>query len=117
VAAREGRKAATENRSNGYEIRKHHEFQLAWKTGGVRRDYVGHGRARVRDGMADGREQEFGYTMKIPAQFQRQGEETETSTWIYQPGSAPAAAAPAAESKGRRQREETRQRDWRLIRR
>ncbi len=41
----------------------------------------------------------FGYSFKIPAQFQLQGDEAETTTWIYQPGAAPAAGGDAKEEK------------------
>jgi hypothetical protein len=36
----------------------------------------------------------FGYSLKIPAEFTIQSEDTTTS-WIFQPGSAPAAEKPA----------------------
>lgn len=36
----------------------------------------------------------YGYSLKIPAEFQLQGEDN-TTTWTYQPGSAPAPAAKA----------------------
>jgi len=74
-------------------------ISMAWKTGGVRRITLAMAAPVCATDGQTVESKKFGYTMKIPAQFQRQGEETETSTWIYQPGSAPAAAAPAAESK------------------
>lgn len=41
----------------------------------------------------------LGYSFKIPAQFELQGDMAETSSWIYQPGSAPAAGGDAKEEK------------------
>lgn len=41
-----------------------------------------------------------GYSLKIPAEFKMEGAEDKTTTWSYQPGSAPAeSAAPAPAAK------------------
>lgn len=42
----------------------------------------------------------FGYSLKIPKEFEMEGKEDKTTQWMYQPGSAPKAqAAPAEEGK------------------
>ena len=44
----------------------------------------------------------YGYSLKLPKEFKLDGKEDKTTTWLYQPGSAPAsepAAAPAKEEK------------------
>jgi hypothetical protein len=41
----------------------------------------------------------LGYSFKVPAQFELQGDLAETSSWIYQPGSAPAAGGGDKEEK------------------
>lgn len=41
----------------------------------------------------------YGYSLKIPAEFELQSEDKSTS-WIYQPGSAPEAAATTKKKKG-----------------
>lgn len=44
----------------------------------------------------------YGYSMKIPAEFKMDGKEDKTTTWMFQPGSAPAEAAPAEPKEGKK---------------
>ena len=44
----------------------------------------------------------YGYSMKIPAEFKMDGKEDKTTTWTFQPGSAPSEAAPAESKEGKK---------------
>lgn len=43
--------------------------------------------------------EKYGYSLKIPAEFEMQGEEDKSTSWIYQPGSTPAAGEAATKKK------------------
>lgn len=40
----------------------------------------------------------YGYSFKIPAQFERSGDEDKTTSWLFQPGSAPKAGDSSSKS-------------------